>query len=146
MSPRQLSSPGGTDVPPVQSRILVVDADRDVLWSVSEQLRELGFDVVTEKTPAAWLSLNEAEQDFGSISGILLELQSPILSGLTALLQVIRDRHSNIPIIVMAEARDIARLRKAVEMGAREYLVKPFDTELLKRKCLQVFRGVAQGI
>ena len=146
MSPGQPSSPGGTDIPPVHGRILVVDADRDVLQSVSQQLRGMGFDVVTEKTSAAWFSRNDAEQDFGSISGILLELQSPILSGLTALLQDIRDQHSNIPIIVMAESQNIARLRKAVELGAREYLVKPFDAELLKRKCLQVFSDVAQEI
>jgi len=123
-----------------------VDADVDVLQSVSDQLRGLGFDVVTEKTSAAWFSRKDAEQDPRSISGILLELQSPILSGLSALLQDIRNRQSNTPIIVMAEAHNIARLRRAVELGAREYLVKPFDAELLKRKCLQVFRGVAQGM
>jgi len=131
------------DIPAGQGRILVADDDRDTLLSVSDQLAALGFDVVEEESAASALSRIVSEVDHGAISGMLLELKLPWIGGLV-LFEEIRDRYPNIPVIVMSDAANIARLRTAVELGASEYLVKPFDAEILKRKCLQIFRNADQ--
>jgi len=52
-----------------------------------------------------------------------------------------KDRHPTVPVIVMAHIPQIDKLRNAVRMWAQEYIVKPFDPELLKLKCASVFSG-----
>lgn len=45
----------------------------------------------------------------------------PVLGGMTVL-QELRDRYPDIPVIVMSHSILIHRLRQAVKLGAREYL------------------------
>ena len=144
MSPRKQTQSTGNELVPVRGRILVVDGDRQSCLGVSTQLKAMGFDVVVEEDVSAWVSRIEPKLDRGGISGVLLELPNTALNSLTGLLERIHERYCDIPVIVMSGMADIARLRKAVELGAREYLVKPFDAELLKTKCLRVFRNAEQ--
>lgn len=139
MTPRRQTKPATADTPPVRGRILVLDGDRDTVVNVSGQLTALGFDVVLTESTAAWLARIESELNRGVLSGMLVDLAMPVTRGL-AKLQIICDRYPQIPVIAMSEARNITGLRKAVDLGAHEYLVKPFDAELLKTKCLGVFR------
>ena len=78
------------------------------------------------------------EKERAPFDGLILELDMPLLGGM-AILQEIRDRHSEIPVIVTALSSEIKRLRDAVNLGAKEYLVKPFDAELFARKCRRIF-------
>lgn len=144
MSPRQQNQFTGDEATPAPKRILVVDGDRQTRLGVSTQLMAMGFDVVVEEDVTAWVLRIEPKLDRGGISGVLLELPSTALNSVTGLLERIRERYADIPVIVMSGMADIAGLRKAVELGAREYLVKPFDAELLKTKCLRVFRNAEQ--
>ena len=68
----------------------------------------------------------------------------PLLGGM-AILQEMRDRHSEIPVIVTALSSEIKRLRDAVNLGAKEYLVKPFDAELFARKCRRIFPDIVSS-
>src|SRR6185295_3761305 len=138
MKSSRQSNPAVSKNPAVRGRILVLDDDRAIQLSVSEQLLALGFEVVLTESTTPWLSCIESELGNGSLSGMLVELTIPVTRGL-AKLQVICDRYPQIPMIVMSDAKNITGLRKAVDLGAREYLVKPFDAELLRRKCLGVF-------
>jgi DNA-binding NtrC family response regulator len=56
-----------------------------------------------------------------------------------AVLQELSERFPTVPVIVMADSVHVAKLRQAMKLGAKEYLVKPFDTELVRRKCMTVF-------
>jgi DNA-binding NtrC family response regulator len=49
------------------------------------------------------------------------------------------ERFPTVPVIVMSDSLHLAKLRHAMKLGAKEYLVKPFDPELVRRKCLNVF-------
>jgi two-component system nitrogen regulation response regulator GlnG len=51
----------------------------------------------------------------------------------------VKRQHPGIPVIVMSAVSDIQLAREAVNQGAHEYLIKPFDQELLKTKCLRIF-------
>lgn len=125
---------------PSRPRILIVDDDDDARLVVCDRLLALGFDVVGEDNGVAGLSRMADERERVGFSGMLLELQMPVLGGM-AVLQEMRDRYPQIPVIVMSDASRVDKLRIAVKSGAKEYLVKPFDAELLKRKCLRVFLG-----
>lgn len=119
-------------------RILVVDDDEDIRTFVCHRLLAMGFDVADETNGLSGLSRLAAEVYRFPFCGILLDLQMPVLGGM-AVLQEVRERYHNVPVIVMSDAENIGKLREAVKLGAKEYLVKPFDAELFNRKCRRIF-------
>ena len=121
-------------------RILVVDHDDEQRVLACDRLRHLGFDAVGEDNGVSGLARLVQDKPCDPFAGMLLEIDMPVIGGM-AVLQEMKDRHPDVPVIVMAEARLIEKLRHAVTMWAREYLVKPFDAELMKRKCAFVFIG-----
>ncbi|OGW47376.1 MAG: hypothetical protein A2V62_01370 [Nitrospirae bacterium RBG_19FT_COMBO_58_9] len=119
-------------------RILVIDHDGEARDIVCEHLLGLGFSVVSEDSGFSGLVRITQEKSRAPFDGLVLELDMPLLGGM-AILQEMRERHPEIPVIVTALSDQIKRLREAVNLGAKEYLVKPFDAELFTRKCRRIF-------
>lgn len=119
-------------------RILVIDHDDEIRQSACTQLRQWGFDAIGERDGLSGLARLAHATATNEFSGMLLEMDMPVLGGM-AVLQEMKDRHPTVPVIVMARTPHIDKLRNAVRMWAQEYLVKPFDPELLKLKCASVF-------
>jgi CheY-like chemotaxis protein len=113
------SAPGGG------RRILVVDNDPAARAIIRERLGLCGFEIVEADGTAQ-----------PPIHGVLLDI--PLTGGLAAL-HTLRQQHPGVPIIVMSHLTEIQIAREAVNQGAQEYVLKPFDQELLKAKCLRVF-------
>jgi len=126
------------DVPMPQHRILVIDHDDDTRLIVRDCLCQMGFDAVGEDNGISGLARIAHASDDAPVVGVVLELDLPVLGGM-AVLQALRDRYPAIPVIMMSQAILIHRLRQAVKLGAREYLVKPFDLQLFRIKCLRAF-------
>jgi DNA-binding NtrC family response regulator len=124
----------------MQRRILVIDHDKDFRLAVCDRLRAMGFDATGEDSGISGLARLARETPQGPFAGVLLELDMPSLGGM-AVLQELRDRYPSVPVIAMSHSILIDRLRHAVRSGAKEYLVKPLDTELFRTKCLFVFDG-----
>lgn len=124
----------------VRRRILVVDHDDEIRLSACNQLAQWGFEAVGEDSGVSGLVRLAQATPATGFAGMLLEMDMPVLGGM-AVLQEMKDRHPTIPVIVMARTPHIDRLRNAVRMWAQEYIVKPFDPELLKLKCASVFSG-----
>ena len=120
-------------------RILIIDHDQHVRKVLSEQLTGLGFMVTEEDTGISGLSRMTSQADSAPFHGLLVELQLPVLGGL-AVLQEIGERFPTVPVIAMSDDSHVGKLRQAVKLGAKEYLLKPFDSELLRRKCMSVFQ------
>lgn len=124
----------------VRRRILVIDHDDDIRQSVCGQLAQWGFDAEGEDNGVSGLARLAQGQPATDFAGLLLEMDMPVLGGM-AVLQEMKDRHPTVPVIVMARIPHINKLRNAVRFWAHEYIVKPFDQELLKLKCASVFSG-----
>ena len=119
-------------------RILVVDDDEDTCMALRDRLLSMGFDVVTENNGHSALSRIALEARRAPIQGLLLDLQMPLLDGI-AVLRELQERYSAIPIIMMSATTDRDLPKKTLKLGARAYLVKPFDNGLLREQCLRVF-------
>lgn len=119
-------------------RILVIDGDDDVRGALCDRLSCLGFEVSAENNGVSGLARVADEWETAPFHGMLVELQMPVLGGM-AVLQEMRERFPSVPVIVMSDSIHISKLRYAIKMGAKEYLVKPFDSELIRRKCMSVF-------
>lgn len=127
------------DLPPAPDpcRILLVDDDgraRAAGW-----LRAMGCDVMAERSGPAGMARLAAETRRGTVHGVLLNIELPHIED--TILNELRRAYPDIPLMVMADAGHIRKLRDAVRRGAREYLVTPLDEELFQQKCRRVFQG-----
>ena len=117
---------------------LIVD-DSAVIRKVARRIVEgLNFAVVEAEDGAEGLErCREAMPDV-----ILLDWNMPVMSGME-FLKLLRQRgHSDQPKVVFCTTEnDMAHIRAALEAGADEYVMKPFDRETLHIKLQLV--GVA---
>lgn len=110
------------------TNILIVEDDEMVQTLLAAFLRSLGFKISLAATGKEMLACIDSEE----ISLILLDLGLPDEDGLTLTRQV-RAR-SDVPIIVITARKNHSDRMAALEMGADDYLTKPFDPdELLLR-------------
>jgi len=61
------------------------------------------------------------------------DINMPGMDGLNLLRQV-KERHAHLPVIMVTAYGDDERRRKAAEFGAREFVTKPVDFDLLKQQ------------
>ena len=122
-----------TDLTAVESLpILLVDDQPENLRTLEAVLAPLGYPLVTASSGHNALRLL-LEQDFAMI---LLDVRMPGLDGLeTAELIKQRTRTKDIPIVFLTAARDeVSDIARGYGVGAVDYVLKPFDPELLRSK------------
>ena len=117
---------------------LVVD-DSKVIRKVARHILEtLNFNV--EEAEDGREALSRCEASMPDV--ILLDWNMPVMSGMEFLRTLRQKNLANPPKIVFCTTEnDMAHIRAAIEAGADEYVMKPFDRETLQSK-LQIV-GVA---
>jgi CheY-like chemotaxis protein len=111
--------------------ILVVDDDLLNRLVLSTNLQEQGYDVATAEDGRQALQML-ADQSFDVV---LLDLIMPELDGFQVLEQMKRDsRQREIPVIVISALDEMESILRCIEMGATDYLPKPFDAALLRAR------------
>ena len=115
-------------------RILIVDDHETVLVFLKDRLEQLGFEVYPATNGKEGMRLLQEE----SFQGVLLDLEMPVMDGLT-MLSHLQKEANNIPVIVMSADPTRTAMIKAIEAGARDYLTKPISNVILKYKCLRLF-------
>ncbi|MFM7109307.1 MAG: sigma-54-dependent transcriptional regulator [Planctomycetaceae bacterium] len=117
------------------SRILVVDDEPAIGWSLRELLTDQGHDVALAASAEEALEACERH----AADCILLDVRLPGRDGIAAIPDL-RSRVPAAPIVVMTAFGDLDTAVRAVQAGAFDYLVKPFD---LDRVSAVVARAVA---
>ncbi len=107
--------------------ILVADDDKAIRLVLETALKRSGFDVtLTENAAELWEC---AQQNFADL--IITDVVMPDANAFE-LIPKIKEMNNNIPIIVMSAQNTLMTAIKANELGAFEYIPKPFDiSELL---------------
>jgi DNA-binding NtrC family response regulator len=108
-------------------RLLIVDDERNVHYSFRRAL-EGAFEVV---------SAHDGEEALAALQNdapdvVLLDVKLPRLGGLETLEQI-RDRHPNLPVIVMTAYGTVETAIRSTALAARDYLLKPVDVPALKK-------------
>src|SRR6185436_8776410 len=104
------------------SRILIVDDEQSISWGLARLARGMGH--VADVAASAEEGLQKAAAARPDV--LVLDVRLPGMDGLTAMEAF--GRHLNgAPIIVITAFGDLATAVKAVQNGAFEYVVKPFD-------------------
>jgi DNA-binding response OmpR family regulator len=109
-------------------RVLLVEDDLRLASMVADYLREAGFHATRAATGAAAMQLAAAD----SFDALILDLMLPDADGLD-LCRTLRGR-SDIPILMLTARGDPLDRVVGLELGADDYLPKPFEPrELLAR-------------
>jgi two-component system OmpR family response regulator len=116
-------------------KLLVVEDDRMLSALIRRALTEEGFavDVATDGDQA------EAVAFVNEYDGIVLDLVLPGKSGLQ-LLQQLRREGRLTPILILTGRRDKQDIVRGLDVGADDYLTKPFDLDELKARVRALVR------
>ena len=119
------------------STILLVDDEPKVLELLSFRLRLLGYRVQVATTGEEAVAAVEAEQP----DLILLDVTMPGMDGLAVCSHLKRSvEYNTIPVLMLTARSEMEDVSKAVAAGADDYIVKPYDPEILQQKVQHLIR------
>lgn len=123
----------------VPARILVVEDERDIAALVAYHLTKEGYRVRTAEGGAEALEAAAAERP----DLLVLDLMLPGFSGYEVLQEVRRRPElAEVPVVVLTARRDEADRVKGLELGADDYVTKPFSPRELVLRVGAVLRRV----
>jgi len=110
---------------------LVVDDSRVIRKVARRILEELGFDVAEAADGMEAMAWCRTEMP----DAILLDWNMPLMDGLEFLRQLRQAPDGDQPVVVFCTVEnDIEHIALALETGADEYIMKPFDGDILQVK------------
>ena len=120
-----------------KERILVVDDEEDILKLVSYNLENNGYKI--DCVDSGELALEKIRNSLPDL--ILLDLMLPGIDGLDICRILKNDsRTSHIPVIMISAKGEEADVVTGLELGADDYITKPFSPRVLLARIKAVFR------
>ena len=107
--------------------VLVVDDEAHMRRVLEIMLRQLGHRVLSAADGSRALEMLESEK----VDLVLTDLRMPVLDGLGLLAGMV-EKTIAVPAIVMTAQGSMATAVEAMKLGAQDYLVRPFDIDVLE--------------
>ncbi len=105
-------------------KILLIEDNKDMRENIKEILELANYSVFTAKNGKEGVEIAQKEKP----DLIICDIMMPVLDGYGVLhLLSKNDETANIPFIFLTAKAERSELRKGMEMGADDYLTKPFD-------------------
>ncbi len=123
------------------SRLCMTVDDSKIIRRIARQIVEsLGFECVEAEDGS--VALSGCKQRMPDV--ILLDWNMPVMNGYEFLLAIRKEPGGDKPVIIFCTTEnEMAQIMKAMEAGANEYIMKPFDADMVKDKLIQT--GVLEG-
>ena len=119
-------------------KALVVDDSRVIRRIVGDCLRAMQVEVFEADNGRTAL---EALRKIDGIGFVLLDWNMPVMSGIDCLHELRQDeRFKDVRVCMVTSEAEMSAVVKALNEGANEYLMKPFEPEALHEK-LQMLMG-----
>ena len=114
---------------------LIVDDSKVVRMVARKILEDLKFAIIEAADGKAALeACNKRMPD-----AVLLDWNMPVMNGMDFLTSLRKAAGGEKPVVVFCTTEnDIAHIQAAMEAGANEYIMKPFDSEIIETKFAQV--------
>jgi len=114
---------------------LIVDDSRVVRKVARRILEDLHFAI--EEAADGKLALDACLKHMPDV--VLLDWNMPVMNGIDFLRQLRRAPGGDSPVVVFCTTEnDISHIQEAIGAGANEYIMKPFDSDILQAKFAQV--------
>lgn len=112
-------------------RVLVVDDNRINRLKLTRALKTEGYDVLEAPGGKEALDALASQQ----IDLVLLDLLMPDVDGFQVLEKMQAGEQTRaIPVVMVTAVDEAEDLKKCMEIGAVDYITKPFDVEILKQR------------
>ncbi len=123
-------------------KILIVEDDPDVAEMLNAYFRVQGYEVFTVN----WGEDGVRAGQSVAPDLIILDIRLPDIDGFEVARRLRSDRRTNeIPIIFLTEKRDRGDRLQGLEVGADDYITKPFDVQELRLRVRNALKRVSQG-
>jgi DNA-binding response OmpR family regulator len=125
-----------------KQKILIIEDDLDVAEMLNAYFLVQGYEVFT---------VNWGEDGVRSCQTVhpdlvILDIRLPDIDGYEVARRLRSDRHtSETPIIFLTEKRDRSDRLQGLELGADDYITKPFDVQELRLRVRNALKRVSQG-
>jgi DNA-binding response OmpR family regulator len=124
-----------------KSKILIVEDDLDVADMLNAYFRVQGYEVFTVN----WGEDGVRAAATARPDLMILDIRLPDIDGYEVARRVRSDRKTNnIPIIFLTEKRDRADRLHGLELGADDYITKPFDVQELRLRVRNALKRASQ--
>jgi DNA-binding response OmpR family regulator len=115
--------------------VLLVDDEPDILLMLRMSFEDEGHEVVTAAN--GQLALDRLAQ--GGIDAVVLDMMMPVVDG-WGVLRGKLDAGDRTPVVVVSAKSDPRDAEKVLELGAVEYVMKPFDLDALIRLVTEIVK------
>jgi two-component system chemotaxis response regulator CheY len=110
---------------------LIVDDSRMVRRVAGRIIRELDFQ--PEEAENGQEAMDQCRMKMPD--AILLDWKMPVMDGLSFVKRLRKEPGGDKPVIVFCTAeRDVHKIAEALDAGADEYVMKPFDSDIIQSK------------
>ncbi|MCZ2127417.1 MAG: response regulator [Anaerolineales bacterium] len=125
-----------------KAKILIVEDDPDVAEMLTAYFRTQDYEVFA----ANWGEDGVRSALQNSPNLVILDIRLPDIDGYEVARRLRTDRRTaEIPIIFLTEKRDRADRLQGLELGADDYITKPFDVQELRLRVRNALKRVSQG-
>jgi len=116
-------------------RCLIVDDSKVIRMIARNMLQEFGFE--TSEAENGQEALDACEAAFPD--AILLDWNMPVMNGIEFLRALRAGEGGDAPKVVFCTTEnDMAHIQEAIGAGANEYIMKPFDSDIIQSKLSQI--------
>lgn len=119
-------------------RVLIVEDERKIATFVRKALAEAGFNPTLCGTGAEAIELTTNER----FDAVVLDIMLPGRDGLSVLRQL-REQHNTVPVILLTARGGLNERIEGLNLGADDYMTKPFSTEELIARLRAVRRRIS---
>lgn len=114
---------------------LIVDDSRVIRKVARQILEDLKFDILEAVDGQEALTVCRKKMP----DAILLDWNMPVMNGIEFLRHLRSEENGGSPIVVFCTTEnDIKHITEAIQAGANEYIMKPFDREIIETKFFEV--------
>ena len=114
---------------------LIVDDSKVIRMVARKILQELEFRTIEAEDGK--IALEACQRDLPDV--VLLDWNMPVMNGIEFLREMRKLPNGSHPVVVFCTTEnDIEHIQEALSAGADEYIMKPFDSEILQAKFSQV--------
>jgi DNA-binding response OmpR family regulator len=127
--------PSRTNAEPTGEKLLLIEDDPAIQRMICDYFRHLGYEVCTASDGEAGVKTALSARP----TVVLLDLMLPKLDGL-AVCRQLREQLPHLPILMLTARDDVADKVLGLELGADDYVTKPFSLRELEARVKSVLR------
>lgn len=120
--------------------ILLIEDDETITFGIKEALKRKGYDVrACASTGEAWQQFMELKEE---IRLILLDINLPDGNGFDLCRRI--KEQKDVPVIFLTVQDEVESVTKGLDMGADDYITKPFHLSVLESRIAAVLRRIVK--